>query len=636
MVHNSLGTTFMSGKPTSTHGLVTLVLAVICVLASGDLAAARHALLVGVGDHESPLVPTLAGPENDVNALADTLTERFGFAAENTIRLIDSAATETAILGALADLDKKAAPGDTILFYYSGHGTSASDKSFGSQLNLPDGSGALVAWDLDPRHITNSIAMSPNPEDGLIVGRSEIRPRLESLDRDRNVLVLFDACFSGNATRDFAPWAPANKRLLTTRPSGSTDADVKQPAAELESPGRGHAGESDAEDFRSRSGIRFRSSAGCSDGCDFDYRNTVFIGAAAENQEAVDISASDIEQGRANTIDGLPHGGFTDALLRVLDRLPPESQITPGSLFAQLILQFAESCSQCGHEPVTLPGLTAADAAIMERTILTRNTREFAPIQFASSGSDTFETLPGEVTTPDADQDAESLTIHLAANTDLDETRYRDLPARIIDDRNAADFVVRSVGDLIEIRDPAGMLLQAIDSNEPERLNRILLTQRWVRERRHDIALELQGGLFAGFRHPLLGSQLRIGDTVRFTLNNVSESQWAVLVADGEGYLNMLHPIDETEATALLPPGETIYWPPEDAPALRVVPPAGTDTLLFYAWPPGATSLATRALSLAQKGAMDSNDRELRQFVQQLKRHSAIVQGATLSLKSSP
>ena len=50
----------------------------------------------------------------------------------------------------------------------------------------------------------------------------------------------------------------------------------------------------------------------------FEYKNTVYFGAAAEDQFAVDFSQAEIDAGLVSSIDGLPHGGFTDALLRVL------------------------------------------------------------------------------------------------------------------------------------------------------------------------------------------------------------------------------------------------------------------------------------------------------------------------------
>lgn len=94
----------------------------------------RWALLVGVDNYESRRVNDLLFAVRDVNAVADALVQKAGFAAGNVVRLTtgkDAPAelrpTPTAILRQLDALSRKVAPEDTFVFYFSGHGFSRGE-----------------------------------------------------------------------------------------------------------------------------------------------------------------------------------------------------------------------------------------------------------------------------------------------------------------------------------------------------------------------------------------------------------------------------------------------------------------------------------------------------------------------------
>jgi Caspase domain len=65
----------------------------------------------------------LYGCLNDVNSISDLLIQKFGFVEGNIQELTDKCATQSAILDALNDMVNSAAPGDRLLFYFSGHGS---------------------------------------------------------------------------------------------------------------------------------------------------------------------------------------------------------------------------------------------------------------------------------------------------------------------------------------------------------------------------------------------------------------------------------------------------------------------------------------------------------------------------------
>ena len=62
-------------------------------------------------------------------------------------------------------------------------------------------------------------------------------------------------------------------------------------------------------------------------------------------------------------------------------------------------------------------------------------------------------------------------------------------------------------------------------------------------------------------------------------------SRLLVLVLDAAGQLHRLYPDTQSEWEAVTPAGKTVTLPKTGSPDLRVVAPAGTDELLFYALP---------------------------------------------------
>ena len=111
-------------------------LSCLLVAPAVSLAETTHAVLVGVGDYLH-LDADLNGPPHDVSLMAETLIAR-GVAADRIIALgaatLPAGArggvpTRQGILTAMADAAQAAQPGDTVVFYFSGHGAQAPDTS---------------------------------------------------------------------------------------------------------------------------------------------------------------------------------------------------------------------------------------------------------------------------------------------------------------------------------------------------------------------------------------------------------------------------------------------------------------------------------------------------------------------------
>jgi len=266
---------------------VALCTITICLPADIALAAGaeNHALLIGIGRYRQR---TLQGPPFDVAALAAILKARYGFSAANIHTLVNEQADRSGILDEIQLLTRRTSPGDRVFIYFSGHGTSRRDDILA--LPLPHATGALVPADFNgtPDQPVEQLLSQ------LIIGRRDLRPTLEQLDQDRQVLMIFDTCFSGNTVRAIgAPQTADSNRYLRLHAAGV------------------FAAEQDIGNFESN----------LNPTDPYPYQNIFYISASTENEVAKDIRRDQLHL--YPTIDGNPHGALTDALLRVLAQQRP-------------------------------------------------------------------------------------------------------------------------------------------------------------------------------------------------------------------------------------------------------------------------------------------------------------------------
>lgn len=312
-------------------------LLLLSVLAAGTLGATQHALLVGVSSYASSDRLSLEGPRHDIAAFRRILVERFRLAPENIHELLDRKATKANILGELQTRVAELKPRDSLLIYFSGHGTSAFDAGFRPLASLiGPNSGALVPHDFDSS-TPQTIAQT------LIIGRRDLRPILERAQPQATVFIILDSCYSGNAAKAVGEeWeGPQRAIQLVNELSGAAKKSTRSSSSRA-------TGSFDT------SGLESAAPAAPlpEEPDEYPYKNVIAFSAASKNEPARDINTQLIRTGRFETFDGLPHGAFTNSLLAALDGSADtnrDGNFTYGELFRfirQDIQQFHKQTPQ--------------------------------------------------------------------------------------------------------------------------------------------------------------------------------------------------------------------------------------------------------------------------------------------------
>lgn len=196
----------------------------LALLLAAPAQAAVRGVFVGIDAYANagPDLKALKGPKNDVALIKATLEARYklgldtpgsGCRSENTVSvtLTDACATRSAILAALVARIGASVAGDTLIFFYAGHGAVAADET---QEQADGVHGTIV------------------PHDGRGAGGipdifdSELRQLIDDAEaRGVSVVTLFDSCNSGTATRDLRP-AVARRAAPATMPRPAATARV--------------------------------------------------------------------------------------------------------------------------------------------------------------------------------------------------------------------------------------------------------------------------------------------------------------------------------------------------------------------------------------------------------------------------
>jgi metacaspase-1 len=220
------------------------------------------AVLVGVDVYERSDVPPLLGCVNDVALFRRVLKEEYGVPNEDIRVVVNERATKANIVHRLRTAVRAAEAGDTILFYFSGHGSQIRDRD-GDELT--DWLDELICpYDMDWDRRTYIV------DDDLDALFAELPP-------DIVLEVFLDCCFWGAGTPTFVaePFQP-----------------VRQAGVRFLPPPLDISSRVDGDEER----LRYHSFVGCH--C-FADRNVLWA-ASAEGQPA----AEDLVEGRV-------HGVFT-------------------------------------------------------------------------------------------------------------------------------------------------------------------------------------------------------------------------------------------------------------------------------------------------------------------------------------
>lgn len=159
----------------------------------GPPGSRKIALIVGIGDYEAKPGGKnidLVGPPNDARRIRDLLIERYGFPVDNICTLIDREATRDAYLRSWREHLGRAVEGDTVVYYFAGHGSQTTD--FDGPQDEPDGMDETIL-------LHDSRASVPDfldDEFNALLG--------ETYAKTTNITVIVDACNSGSAIRSEA------------------------------------------------------------------------------------------------------------------------------------------------------------------------------------------------------------------------------------------------------------------------------------------------------------------------------------------------------------------------------------------------------------------------------------------------
>jgi len=190
-------------KTTMTKLLQTAALAVAITTGAATTASAeQYALMVAIDDYSKvDGAGDLPGCRNDLKALKASLMKHFGFPEANIAVLTDAKATKSRILRELDAMVAKAAPGDSVVVYYSGHGSQVPDMNDDDETD--DGlDEVLITYDFNDRDSSTWLL-----DDHLRASLSRLKTK--------RALVLIDACHAGTGTRgpgDLAKIGVINKR----------------------------------------------------------------------------------------------------------------------------------------------------------------------------------------------------------------------------------------------------------------------------------------------------------------------------------------------------------------------------------------------------------------------------------------
>ena len=496
----------------------------IGVMTATGANAANHALLIGIGKYKTR---TLEGPPHDVAALKSVLDAKFNFKPENIQTLVNAEAVKARILDEIKQLTLRTRPGDRVFIYFSGHGTSRRDDLMA--LPLPHGSGALVPADFnaDPEQSVETLMSQ------LIVGRRDLRPVLEQLDRDRQVLMVFDTCFSGNAVRAAGVDNPLNLSRYIQLDSRSVF-DEEQAIGSFE--------ENLSHDEP------------------YPYQNIFYISASSENEIAKDIQRDLLYL--YPTIDGKPHGALTDSLLRVLDGQVQTDTNNDGEWSQMELYTALRSLVQKRFKqtPQALPkqGGNADDL----------HTRAF----FIRSGG----RLAARAGTPAASKPIVRVLIEENLPQVSDHISKID-GIMIVND--APDLIITGDGDAVVLALPNGHLLcrfTSFDIHQVEdRIRRHLRIQPLINlvypQQRFNVGIDLIGS----YQKSIIGE----GEVFGFEISTEKPAYLLLIDVDPSGAVHVLHPFDASELQPLMPGEKRIL-----KGRFRAHWPFGTETVKLFAF----------------------------------------------------
>jgi len=513
----------------------------MCVSISGIAAARNVALLIGVGALKDPELKDheLLGPPIDVVSVKQTLTGQWGFAPADVHTLLDQQATHDAILAEISALEQRSAPGDTLLIYFSGHGTSA--KADGNSYDLPYATGAWIPYDLNSDSLETA-------QRTLVIGHRDLLPRLKHLDEaGRFVVVVSDSCYSGQVVRAFGLKSGAAKTrylALHVRDLGvSRVAPAAAPVVSARPPP-----------------------------APYPYQHVVLLSGASDSEVGNDLSSPEA-LARWPTLDNQPHGAFTDAFLRLL-----KGQLIPGtfnySQGREAMYAFLEH-REIQQHPQLLPGIAEDPHDVGAVGFLAASTSvPGSGILSPAAGA----AMPGAATTGTHNT---SLRVRLDGASAVLRAKIAAIQGIAVVDKDG-DLIVHQSGEKVQLLGPAGDPVTATTASDPNLLKRIA-AQAWL-VRTVPVMSADKLGLRADTEPASRGNTYVQCENFVFEVKLQKPAFVMLLDLDSEGNLTVLYPASPLERR-MLPNGVATAIPGADPKDhILVIPPFGTDLVTVMAF----------------------------------------------------
>lgn len=148
-----------------------------------------YALLIGINSYKSSKIKDLYGCENDVDLMNLTLQERYAVDEQNIKCLLNKQATKAAIVESFQQHFSQAQKGDTVIFYFSGHGSQEpASPEF---------------WKIDTNQKLETLVCYDSEVDGVTqLANKELRYLISQLPAElAQIVLIIDSCHSGHISR---------------------------------------------------------------------------------------------------------------------------------------------------------------------------------------------------------------------------------------------------------------------------------------------------------------------------------------------------------------------------------------------------------------------------------------------------
>jgi len=516
-----------------------VIITLLCFLCSTAqyVYASKYALLIAVSDYKSEKITDLDGPKYDVESLAAILPS-WGIKNSNINILLDKEATKQNIIQALNNLERKTKAGDQLFIYFSGHGTSPFDKDVG--LDMAHTTGAFLPYD----SLFDKNASSTQILNSFLIGQRDIQPILKKMDKNKQVFIVVDACYSENTAR-----------------SSSNDFTKPQPrAASLSFSMLSNASNSSGENSEDNSASRseknnLNNSSTTSD--TYPYNNVVFFSASSKHETAGDFNKT--MNLAKYTFDGKPHGVFTDALLRVLSGLIPVD--SNGDKVLSYLETYNAASSYLSNSDQSPKMSYKLGSRSIEHAIFSTNNPQLIQKVKLSANS-----------TPPP------LTVFFGDNLGQVQNVLSDIQGiKQIDSKGGADFVLSAKNDGMIVVNSSGEIIKEFTVLKSTIILTYFKSQYWLTKMRNlngsggfTVAIDVSDG-------KNIGSTVRIGEEFEVSLTTDKTSNLWLIAMNNNGGVDVLYPFNGNENKSIKSGASSIM-------KILAGDPAGEDWLIAYAF----------------------------------------------------